>query len=112
MFSALVPTIFLLSPLSHAFFLDGFLFWQQPEPCFPGECVNCLTCWLAGGARMTGKCSGFFEVCCQPPAPTAEARKLTFSPADAANELDQHLQDIQYGEVLNEPACGKSQIAR
>jgi len=109
------PTFaFFLLPTVQAFFLNELLFGPTPKPppCFPGKCVNCLTCWLAGGVQAApGVCNGLFEVCCESPTPTAEARKLTFSPVEVTDNV-QSLQDIQFGNVVNDPVCGRSQIAR
>ena len=90
----------------------GHLFSPDPNLAAScrGECMLCTSCWLSGG-QITSYCGGFIQICCESPPPAAEARKIDLFSEPLTNELGEYV-DIEYGQVLNDPECGKQVISR
>ncbi len=108
----LLLLLVLSSARSMALF-DLFAPSPQLQSLCAGQCMLCTSCWLAGGS-VAGYCGGLVQTCCinREDKPSSTARKLSSRGLETLTQEGEHLQDIQFGPVINDPTCGRPTIGR
>ncbi|CAG0916052.1 unnamed protein product [Notodromas monacha] len=70
---------------------------RDRSQCYSGNCEFFAMCWATGGL-LSGGCGGFFFSCCVRPGTYIAEHTYNSEPSR-----------IQYGPVINDPTCGRSQ---
>ncbi len=103
---------------SRAFFLEHLLSSGEnadttyEDPNCAGQCMLCATCWLNGGKITSYFCGGgLLQICCERQETGAEARKINYWPGQETFNDVEPLQEIHFGDVNNDPECGRVRIS-